>query len=297
MLIVVYEHRVGQLSIIDERDKYMAVQSENAGMRIPFISLKNTRDLGGYKTEDGRQILPRRLLRGEALHGAAREDRAMLLETYHLQMVIDLRTALEAEQKPDPVLPGVKAVFNPILDEATAGFTRENRDEDPLKSFMKHAEALKGDPEIYTRQLYRDLILNRQAMERYEHFLRLLAEADSGKGAILWHCSAGKDRAGMATAFLLLAFGVSRETVVEDFVRTNEFLREETQRKIQRIRELGGSEETARSAAVLSQVKRSYIETAFQTAEDSFGSLELYLEKQLGLTKVRRNQLRDQYLL
>lgn len=267
------------------------------GRKIPFEGLKNTRDLGGYRTGDGRQIAPKRLLRGDALISMTENDKARLLGEYRLQMVIDLRTALEAGQRPDPPLPGVQAVFNPILDEATAGFTRENRDADPFISFMRHAESLNGKPENYTGRLYRDLVLNHQAMERCRRFLELLAEAEPEKGAVLWHCSAGKDRTGMATAFLLLALGVPVETVVEDFTLTNEYLKAETERKIQRIRELGGSRQTAESAAVLSQVRREDIETAFTAIEEAFGSLERYLREKLGLTKERKNRLEENYLL
>lgn len=265
--------------------------------RIPFEGLKNTRDLGGYEAYEGRKIAPGLLLRGEAPISITKSDEALLLEKYRLQMVIDLRTSLEAEQKPEPSLYGVTMVFNPILDEATAGFTRESKASDPFLSFLKHAQELEGKSDAYFMKLYQNMVLNRQAMERYENFLKLIAEADPAKGAILWHCSVGKDRAGMATAFLLLALGVSKETVIGDFLRTNEYLREETEKKLQKIREMGAAEATIESVATLSQVKRIYIESAFDTAEKTFGSLNTYLETKLGLTYGRKKLLRDKYLL
>lgn len=101
----------------------------------------------------------------------------------------------------------------------------------------------------------------------------------------------------MATAFLLLSLGVPVETVVEDFLKTNEYLKAETERKIQKIRELGGSGETAASAFVRFRVKREDIEAAFQAMTEACGSLKHYLEERLGLTEELRTQMEDKYLV
>ena len=87
------------------------------GGRIHLQSLPNTRDLGALMTEDGRHILPRRLLRSGSLYHISLTDQDVLTEEYHLTEVIDFRTQKEILEKPDTVIEGVRYHEIPIVDE------------------------------------------------------------------------------------------------------------------------------------------------------------------------------------
>lgn len=266
--------------------------------RIQLEGLLNTRDLGGYEAADNRRIRPRTLIRSGALADMTPEDKRVLFQDYGVRTVIDLRTGLEAGEKPDPGIEGVSHEFNPILDEETAGFTHENEDGgqmNMLEGFLKHAKSLNGRPEKYIGQLYKNLVLSDGAMARYGHFLNLVLEA--APGAVLWHCSAGKDRAGMATAFLLTALGVDRETVLTDFTLSNQYLRPETERMMRLVKAGTADEGLERTAEVLCQVKREYLEDAFRLIEETYGSLENYMTGQLGMDEDKLKRLRDRYLI
>lgn len=266
--------------------------------RISLEKLLNTRDLAGYRTSDGKTIRPKCLIRSGALAGMSEKDKEILYGEYGVRTVIDLRTGLEAAEKPDPEVPGVKNVFNPILDEETAGFTHENEDGegvDMLEGFLKHAKSLNGHPEIYINRLYENLVINEQAMKRYGAFLNQVLEAEPG--AVLWHCSAGKDRAGMASAFLLTALDVDRETVISDFTASNEFLQKETDGMTALVRSRTSDPNLEKCAEILCQVHESYIRGAFRIIEERFGGMDSYLENQLNFSREKRDRLKERFCI
>ena len=88
--------------------------NSSASERWLLRGAPNARDLGGLPTMDGRTIRPGLLLRSGELAGITEPD-AQTLTEYPLRTVVDFRTDLEREQKPDRVLPGVQYVHCPIV--------------------------------------------------------------------------------------------------------------------------------------------------------------------------------------
>lgn len=157
--------------------------------RIKLEKLPNTRDLGGIKTIDGKKILPRRLIRSGTLYEATGEDIRILSHQCRLGTVIDFRTETEQRQKPDPKMPGIYNISNPILDEKTVGITFEEEEaeaeegeRDAIKSILLHASSLGGKPETYVDRLYEDLVLNHHASDSYSRFFywKLITELCCG---------------------------------------------------------------------------------------------------------------------
>ena len=102
----------------------------------------NARDLGGLPTMDGRKVRTGLLLRSGELAGITDAD-AQTLSQYPLRTVIDFRTDLEREQKPDRVLAGVRYIHCPIVQQAAAGLTREEQ-ADPYGAVVAHAKTMAG---------------------------------------------------------------------------------------------------------------------------------------------------------
>lgn len=281
------------------------------GSRIPMEGLLNTRDLGGYVTADKKTVIPGRLIRSGALAHMTEADRKVLFEEYKVRTVIDFRTKLEASQSPEPKVKGVEFLFCPILNEETAGFTHEGeegalsdgRQDDEAKaaqeeweeSFLKHVKLLNGNPQSYIDKLYQSLVMNPQAVRQYGLFLNTVADAQ--EGAVLWHCSAGKDRAGVGTALLLSVLGVPRETVLKDFIKTNEFLRTETDRTVESVRNATGDRGAADCARVLCEVRESYLTGVFEVIDEKFETMERYAEEMLGVTREQQDSIRKKYLI
>ena len=193
------------------------------GGRIHLQSLPNTRDLGALMTKDGRHILPRKLLRSGSLYHVSLADQDMLLEDYKLSTVIDFRTEAEREQKPDTIMKGVEYYPIPVLDEETSGITQAGTLMDMLTKFDQV-------PDEFICKQYENLVRDEICIKQYANFLDVVLHQK--KGAVLWHCSAGKDRVGIGTALLLYALGVPRKTIKEDFLKTNVYLDNEMQHMV-----------------------------------------------------------------
>lgn len=259
------------------------------GGRIALQSLPNTRDLGALATADGRYIIPRKLLRSGDLYHVSMTDKEMLADEYHLKTVIDLRTNAERMQKPDTIMAGVEYYHIPIFDEDAMGVSRE-------KGSMESLFAMMDDAEKFMEKQYENFILDPYSVKQYAKFIDVILRHKDG--AILWHCSAGKDRVGVGTALLLGILGVPEETIREDYLRTNRYLESEL-RYMERFMEakMGNCEAVIDKLKVLFQVKESYIDTVFRTINEKYGSMDKFYKKELYLTPKTIEDLREKYLL
>ncbi|CAM5649747.1 hypothetical protein SVIOM342S_08045 [Streptomyces violaceorubidus] len=179
-----------------------------------LTGVRNFRDVGGLPTVDGRRVRQGVLFRSGHLAHATGED-AAFLASLGLHTIFDFRNA--ADQKlegPDVELPGVRNVNLPLSDPADgAEFWKMVRDGDldQLREILadgKGADRMIGS--------YRSIVTERTA----EHSRILHALAEDSVPALM-HCAAGKDRAGLSVAVTLLALGVEREAVVEDYLKSN----------------------------------------------------------------------------
>ena len=161
--------------------------------------IQNMRDLGGLRTADGRKIRPNMLIRSAQLAQAVEED----LE--HVAAVIDLRTIKEREEMPDLVY-SCRYLPMPVFDEFKPGVSHEEE--------AKQAPKLPDMAVLYG-------ILVRSYADSFRNILTAIMQHDFSEGAILWHCTEGKDRCGITTAMILELLGVDRDTIMEDYLKTN----------------------------------------------------------------------------
>ncbi|MGC1503978.1 MAG: tyrosine-protein phosphatase [Sulfitobacter sp.] len=165
----------------------------------------NIRDLGGYKTSRGTSIPSRRFLRADCLHRLEPGGTDHLVGE-GLRCVIDLRTGTEVAQAPSLFkgLAAVDYVNLPLFDDlspatlARAGAAYQH----PLVPFYTAALDTRGDA-------VRDI---------------LTSIARVPEGAVLFNCTAGKDRTGIIAALLLGVAGVSEADIIEDYVLTEQMI-------------------------------------------------------------------------
>ena len=259
------------------------------GGRIHLQSLPNTRDLGALMTKDGRHILPRKLLRSGSLYHVSLADQDMLLEDYKLSTVIDFRTEAEREQKPDTIMKGVEYYPIPVLDEETSGITQAGTLMDMLIKFDQV-------PDEFMCKQYENLVRDEICIKQYANFLDVVLHQK--KGAVLWHCSAGKDRAGIGTALLLYALGVPRKTIKEDFLKTNVYLDNEMQHMVRYLEtRMIVTPEIMDKVRLLYKVKGEYLDTTFRTIEKDYGSVDYFMGKALYMNPKTIEALRNKYLV
>ncbi|MGA5419892.1 tyrosine-protein phosphatase [Streptomyces lavendulocolor] len=253
-----------------------------------LTGVRNFRDVGGLPTVDGRRVRHGRLYRSGHLAHATGED-AAFLAGLGLHTIFDFRNA--ADQKlegPDVELPGVRNVNIPLSDPADgAEFWTMVRDGD-----LDQLRAILDDGKAAARMTasYRMIIKERTA----EHSRVLHALAEESVPALM-HCAAGKDRAGLSVAVSLLAVGVERDAIEEDYLKSNDPRRRYKVRRSDSS-PAGMSPEVMELLNPLFEARIDYLAAAFETIEETWGSTERYLTEGLKLSGATRERLRERLL-
>ena len=241
--------------------------------RISFEGISNARDLGGLVTADGRKVRSGFLIRSANLSAATASDIRKLREDYHLSLVLDLRTNMARKMKPDVLIEGVENRHILIFDDTLIGITHENdRDYARRKTPM---------PDL--SKLYKAMVTMDMCRERFGQILTLIMEHDFEKGSVLIHCSEGKDRAGIITAFLLSALGVDRRQIMEDYLITNEVNVEKAESYYRSVLENGADREVAESVKNAFLAKEEYLQGAFESIDSNWTDFDTYLTQGLGV--------------
>ncbi len=231
----------------------------------------NFRDLGGYPGHDGRPVRWRRLFWSAHLGGLTTDDQAALA-ALGLSAAFDFRGLAERDATPNQ-LPGV-------LQQSLAI-------EPSVVQHLQHLLAAGQQATVpmmvaLMEDLYRHLI-NDQA-HRFAQLFAHLLQADA---PLVFHCTAGKDRTGVAAALILLALGVPRDVVRQDFLLTNLHYQHPP---------LPPTDTPADVMAVLWQVQDSFLDAALQAVDQDHGGIKRYLRVRLGLTDTALAQLASRYL-
>ncbi len=167
---------------------------------LEFERLHNFRDLGGYRTSDGRETRPGLLYRSDSLGKLAGEDLARF-EKLGVRTVVDLRYPWEIERKGRvPELPGL-------------GYHNLSIEHRPYDQAALGPEV---DPAVYLAERFAEVASDGVAEIR----AALQVIADPASGTVAFHCASGKDRTGIIAALVLTRLGVPEQTVVEDFALT-----------------------------------------------------------------------------
>ncbi len=258
---------------------------------IEFEKLLNTRDLGGMVTVDGLKIRQGKLIRSGHLSPASEKDRELLAKL--IDTTVDFRTDQECTERPEPVMPGVRHVRIPILDEQKAGVTRDQDSYAEVRKKMLYEAEISRK---YIEQVYTGFITSGFSRKQYGSFVRLLLE-DHEK-AVLWHCTAGKDRAGFATVIIQELLGVSRKDITKDYLMTNTYLEPEIREIIGDISRRMGyySEESEKALRYMFAAWEEYLEAAYRQVEESYGNFDGYIYEGLQITPAERNRLKELYL-
>ena len=259
--------------------------------RIPLKKLSNTRDIGGFPAADGKRIAFRRLIRSGELKNADPDDVEKLKTDYRLKTVVDLRTDAEREQSPDPVIDGVSVVILPVLDSSFFGIAR---DENSVDAWMKLFDDKTADPTEVFKEMYRKLTFSEYVKPYYRTFFDTLLQNDSG--SVLWHCSAGKDRAGIATLLIMMALGVPREEMVRDYMMTGPFTRRDLLKFYFMIRFFVRDKRRRKCFRILLGVEEEYVRQLFEIMDRHYGGELGYLYSFIGLTPQEIEVLRNMYL-
>ena len=261
---------------------------------IGLYDVQNARDLGGYKTIDGRTVKTGLLIRSGRLSNASKEDIHILKDLYHLNAVVDFRIIRERIDSPDVKIDGVTYYTLPLVDDKSpmvgGVHKRSANNQNPLSYFIDVIKQGHGKSDMYVK-----LFKSERFQKGMTSFFQILLNNDS-EHSILWHCAAGKDRAGSAAALTLLALGVDKETVLTDFDLSNIAYNEWIQKRLTQVSRITRDPEILTVVRSLSGVNADYMRNAIDATILDYGSIENYLEVCMNVTKEDIAKLKDMYL-
>jgi protein-tyrosine phosphatase len=259
--------------------------------RIELHGARNVRDLGNLPTVDGRKTASGRLFRGDTLSRLDDADVAVLAEL-GLDTVIDFRGAAEVDHAgPDRVPAGARVVSLPVAGgdvSAVLGSTGGSRDPAQQRELLGDGRAAE-----LMRQVNRQFVTVPEFRAAFGRAVRLVAQA--GGRPVLYHCTAGKDRTGWMTAIVLTVLGVPRETVVTDYLATNDYVWAAYGAWLERLAEAGELADPELFRPLLHQ-DPSYLAAAFDEVDAHYGTFDRFLVDGLELTDADIAALRDSLL-
>ena len=191
-----------------EKFEEKGIQYRVFSRKLNYKSLPNIRDLGGMRTDDGRQIKSGKLIRSGHLSRMPEDEVSALAGL--VGAVIDFRSDGERIENPDALLADAEYYHFPVVQSLTPGVSREEEsDRRAISQLLFTPEEAKN----YMVEMYRSLASD-YAVAQYAEFVRLLLQGN--KKAVLWHCTAGKDRAGTAAVIIEEILGIPREVIIAD---------------------------------------------------------------------------------
>jgi len=251
-----------------------AQQTRAPGREVTLEGTVNFRDLGGYLTTDYRRISMGRVYRSGDISKLTDADMEEM-KRRKIYTVIDFRGEDEAAAAPDRLLPGADYLLLPAGSEKSA-------------DWASFTQGYASGTEVMIA-FYSDVAVFR---ERYRPFFRkLLMLPDTS--AVVFHCSAGKDRTGIAAALFLYAMDVPMETIMSDYVATNYYRSAENEKIIDSLANKGYDR---KMATELMEANPLYLETAFQALTRQYGSIDSFLYRELGMTEAATLRLREKFL-
>jgi protein-tyrosine phosphatase len=262
---------------------------QSMGIALGIPAAPNFRDVGGYETTDGLNVA-RGLVYRSGVFNPMSTEAIEQLQAVGLKNVYDLRTASELKLKPDQIPPGAHHKhLNVLADSKSAAPAKL----DALLVEPKKANAALGDGKIEEQFIegYREFISLPSARESYRALFTSLA--DSQKLPAVFHCTGGKDRTGWASAALLTLLGVPRETVMQDYLRSNEYTLPQFKTVIDSFAAAGGNRNIP---IAIFGVKAEYLEASFDEMETRYGGIQEYFSEGLDIDLATQKRLRNRFL-
>ena len=247
----------------------------------------NIRDLGGLQAADGRHVKKGLLYRSSALYFFD-EKELEPVQALGLRMILDFRAESGARKRPDPSLDGVEyynkcAGFQNMIEDlnSPAGLASLLFDEDQKGNTIEVLVSSYMASLAFSNESYRFM------------FDSLL----SGMAPLLFHCSNGKDRTGVAAMLILLALGVPEETVRADYLQSNVSRRAEIEALMKKYKVRTDKMNNPRSfLTMVGGVLPQSADMMMSEILEKYGTYENYMAKEYDFDEEKITRLRDMYL-
>ena len=243
-----------------------------ASRDLGLASDPNLRDAGGYRTADGQWVKSGIAYRSAAL--ALTPADLKTVQTLGVTSDIDLRTTSEVAATPDVVPAGATYISANVLGGST--LTPSLTSAASAAAFMQTTE--------------QEMVTLDSAKASYHTLFTQLANSS---GSVLYHCTAGKDRTGWASAVLLSLLGVPQSTITQDYLLSNTYYLNSPAVQAE-LKAMPAAEATIYEP--LLAVDASYLNAGFQQVNTSYGSMYNYAVHGLGLSPATIAKLQAKFL-
>jgi len=271
---------------------------ELSGSLIHFDGIVNVRDLGGYTMHDGSVVRSGLLLRGGGLYKASDSDIDRFENEYRFAYIFDFRTESELQQAPDRPVKGAENVWLPAIDPYTEQLGKTCLPKYAYENLLGYVIEHRNDDLVIktARNMYPEFVENEYTQLQYAAFIQMIASMKEDR-AVFWHCSQGKDRTGMGSAYLLSLLGADRDVIVDDYSRSNIHYRKDLEELRRLLEAVGGTEE---QYDILSTYIGANVNTFCRTLDfidRKYGSLYNYVTNILIVSEDDVAKLRSRLLI
>lgn len=237
-------------------------------------SVSNARELGGYLVQDGRYVKRGVLLRTGALSEASEKDLERLVSEYHVAAIADFRSLEEMKTKKDPEIAGAVHYALPIFD----------------------AQEMQGQEEaVLTDRMYIYFLSAKKGIQSFRKFLEIAAGLPEGK-SLLFHCTQGKDRTGLAAMLLLSVLGADEETILSDYLLTNQFNEKLIEQARSMLQAIYPPEKVEQYMSFMDRADPVFMQNVLDWMKEAYGSVCGYVLDCLGLPDSVQEKIRERYL-
>jgi protein-tyrosine phosphatase len=251
--------------------------------RLNFESVPNLRDVGGYRTADGRWVKMGRVYRSDQLDKISDEDFERLKDL-DFKLICDLRTDDERAEGADRVPPNTEHMIADVTGDGSTGLGAILGDTTDVAGMLSR---MPGEEILKTAN--REFVTSEPARAAYKAvFTRL---ADPASLPTLIHCTSGKDRTGWGAAALLTLLGVPQDMVMFDYMMSNRSLQQKNRETLAAV-----PEDLREAMLPLVGVRQEYLQAALDEVQATHGSIEAYFKDGLGLTDENIAALRENFL-
>ena len=251
--------------------------------RIELDGTRNTRDLSGIENIYGMKIKENYFIRTDNLNKLSDRDIEILVNKYNLRTIIDLRTDTEIKELPNREIENVKYFHIPILKSTTAGITKESEIEN---------EQLKSIPNL--KILYPKMVTDEFSVLQLKKIIETIIEEDS---AILFHCTAGKDRTGIVSMLILSMLDVHEDKIMEEYLETNFKAKPNSEREYKEILEKTNDKELAESIRRLCIADEEYLNSAINAIKKDFGTVKDFIINKFGISQKTIDIFKEKVLI
>ena len=257
---------------------------------LPVTTGFNFRELGGYVTTRGKTIRTHRLLRTGAWNALSEADLAYL-KAYGVRTVVDFRSVDESTPRPDRLPVGVQRLalptFTTMPGAKTTGAANTVKDaaNEPAAQVIEAFRDAPADLGLHRMEnVYEGLATSDSAAKAYREFFQAVVVTSEAGAAIAFHCSAGKDRTGVAAYLHLTALGVDHDQIQQDYLQSASFNHAHVAARWAELKAAGAPDNVLAIVRDRMTVRGEYLLAYEAALTNRWGGVHAYLHDELGVT-------------